>query len=171
MISDPSRLPEIDAAAGADEVFMRHAMELARQAAAAGEVPIGAVVVKGGVIIGRGMNDVELQHDATKHAEMIALRRAAEFQGDWRMEECTMFVTKEPCAMCSGALVNARMKRVCFGVRDPRCGGGGSSGLNVCNYPGMLWQVETCGGVLEADCLQIIRDFFAEVRRKNKIKD
>ncbi|MEG1980655.1 MAG: deaminase [Victivallaceae bacterium] len=90
--------------------------------------------------------------------------------GDWRMEVCTMYVTNEPCAMCSGALVNARMKRLCFGVRDGRCGGGGSSTLNVCNYPGMLWQVEVQGGILEKECLQIIQDFFAEVRRKKKLK-
>ena len=160
MISDPSRLPEIDAAAGADEVFMRHAMELARQAAAAGEVPIGAVVVKGGVIIGRGMNEVELQHDATKHAEMIALRQAAEFQGDWRMEECTMFVTKEPCAMCAAALVHARLAGVVYGAAD-RLAGAVTSCTETLDQPFFNHRVWHLGGVLARESVDLLQDFFA----------
>ena len=163
MISDPSRLPEIDAAAGADEVFMRHAMELARQAAAAGEVPIGAVVVKGGVIIGRGMNEVELQHDATKHAEMIALRQAAEFQGDWRMEECTMFVTKEPCAMCAGAIVNCRVGLLVYGAPDPRMGAAGGA-LDITGFGGMLHRPKVLSGILADESSELLREFFRNRR-------
>ena len=145
---------------------MFRALAEAQNAFELGEVPVGAVAVKGTQIIGRAYNQVETLKDATAHAEVLALTQAAAFLGDWRLEEVELFVTKEPCAMCAGACVNSRLKRVVFGMPDPRCGACGSSDLNVANFPGMLWQVEVKGGVLADECSALVKEFFRRVREK-----
>lgn len=153
-----------------DEYFMLRALAEAENAFAAGEVPVGAVAVQGTRIIGRAYNQVETLKDATAHAEILALTQAAAALGDWRMEDVELFVTKEPCAMCAGACVNARVKRVVYGLSDPRCGACGGSDLNVANYPGMLWQVEVKGGVLADECGALIKEFFRQVRERKNSK-
>ncbi|MBR2357725.1 MAG: tRNA adenosine(34) deaminase TadA [Lentisphaeria bacterium] len=149
-----------------DEYFMFRALAEAQQAFEIGEVPVGAVAVKGTQIIGRAYNQVETLKDATAHAEILALTQAAAYLNDWRLDDVELFVTKEPCAMCAGACVNARVKRVVFGMADPRSGACGSSDLNVANYPGMLWQVEVKGGVLADECGALIKEFFRRVRER-----
>lgn len=147
-----------------DESMMRKALIQAQRAADAGEVPIGAIAVCNGKVIARAYNQVELLKDATAHAEMIVMTQAANALGDWRLEEVTIYVTKEPCAMCAGAMVNSRVKRVVFGLPDPRSGAAGGA-LDVTGFSGMLHQVETCGGVLLAECRKMIQDFFRTVRK------
>ena len=144
---------------------MLRALAEAENAFAAGEVPVGAVAVHGTTIVGRAYNQVETLKDATAHAEILALTQAAAALGDWRMEEVELFVTKEPCAMCAGACVNARVKRVVYGLADPRSGACGSA-LDVTGFPGMLWQVEVKGGVLAEECGAIIKEFFRQVRER-----
>ena len=144
---------------------MGEALAEARLAAEAGEVPVGAVAVCGGKIIARARNRVEAAGDATYHAEIELLKQCAQVRGDWRMEDVEIYVTKEPCAMCAGAMVNARVKRVIFGLPDPRSGCCGSA-LDVAGFPGMLWQVEACGGVRQEECLEVMRSFFRKVREK-----
>lgn len=148
-----------------DADFMGEALAEARLAAEAGEVPVGAVAVCGGKIIARARNRVEAAGDATCHAEIELLKLCAQVRGDWRMEDVEIYVTKEPCAMCAGAMVNARVKRVIFGLPDPRSGCCGSA-LDVAGFPGMLWQVEACGGVRQEECLEVMRSFFRKVREK-----
>lgn len=148
-----------------DEYFMRAALRQAEIAGAEDEVPIGAVAVKNGVIIARGWNQVERLKDATAHAELLAMTAAAAAVGDWRLDGVTIYVTKEPCAMCAGALVNTRVERVVYGMADPRSGCAGSA-LDVTGFPGMLHQVRVTGGVLEEECKAMIRTFFARVRKK-----
>lgn len=159
MSSECSNIQEID------EQFMRKALEIAHQSADAGEVPIGAVAVLDGRIIGKSGNWVETKKSALAHAEMLAMDEAAETIGDWRLEGVTIYVTKEPCAMCAGAMVNARVARVVFGLPDPRSGCAGGA-LNITGFPGMLHQVETTGGILEEECRFLIQDFFRKVRKK-----
>ncbi len=148
-----------------DEDFMRAALRLAEMAGEQGEVPIGAIAVKDGQIIARGWNQVESLKDGTAHAELLAMTAAAAAVGDWRLDGVTIYVTKEPCAMCAGALVNTRVDRVVYGMPDPRSGCAGSA-LDVTGFPGMLHRVRVTGGVLEEDCKQIIRDFFLRVRKR-----
>lgn len=148
---------------------MLRALAEAENAFAAGEVPVGAVAVHGTTIVGRAYNQVETLKDATAHAEILALTQAAAALGDWRMEEVELFVTKEPCAMCAGACVNARVKRVVYGLADPRSGACGSA-LDVTGFPGMLWQVEVKGGVLAEECGAIIKEFFRQVRERKSDK-
>ena len=152
-----------------DAVFMAEALAEAEKAGADGEVPIGAVAVHGTTIVGRAFNQVESLKDATAHAEILALTQAAAALGDWRMDEVELFVTKEPCAMCAGACVNARVKRVVYGLPDPRSGACGSA-LNVTGFEGMLWQVEVKGGVLADECGALIKEFFRQVREKKSNK-
>ncbi len=148
-----------------DETFMRAALRLARRAAEAGEVPVGAVAVRDGIVIARAWNQVELLKDATAHAEILALTSASAALGDWRLEGVDLYVPKEPCAMCAGAMVNARVRRVVFGLPDPRCGACGSSELDVTGFKGMLHQVEVKGGVLEEECRLLMQEFFRSVRK------
>lgn len=148
-----------------DEYFMRAALRQAEIAGSEDEVPIGAVAVKNGVVIARGWNQVERLKDATAHAELLAMTAAASAVGDWRLDGVTIYVTKEPCAMCAGALVNTRVERVVYGMADPRSGCAGSA-LDVTGFPGMLHQVRVTGGVLEEECKAMIRAFFARVRKK-----
>lgn len=149
---------------------MLRALAEAQNAFAAGEVPVGAVAVLGTKIVGRAYNQVESLKDATAHAEILALTQAAAALGDWRMEEVELFVTKEPCAMCAGACVNARVKRVVYGLPDPRSGACGSSALDVTGFPGMLWNVEVKGGVLADECGALIKEFFRQVRERKNAK-
>ena len=162
-MNDPA--DRINAQSRNDEFFMREALRLAEIAAAADEVPIGAVAVKDGEIVARAWTQVEQRKDATAHAELLALTAASETVGDWRLDGVTLYVTKEPCAMCAGALVNTRVDRVVYGMADPRSGCAGSA-LDITGFPGMLHQVRVTGGVLEEECRSVIRAFFARVRKR-----
>ena len=145
------------------DLFMREALVLARQAADAGEVPVGAVVVAGGQIVGRGSNSPISRCDPTAHAEILALREAAQALGNYRLEEATLYVTLEPCVMCAGALVAARVKTLVFGSRDLRFGGVRSK-FRVADAEILNHQVEIVEGVLAAECVEILQRFF-EARR------
>lgn len=143
---------------------MREALALAAQAAAAGEVPVGAVVVKDGRIIGRGYNRPIISHDPTAHAEVVALREASAAEGNYRLPGCDLYVTLEPCAMCVGAMVHARIARVVYGATDPKTGACGS----IVDLPAIAsWNHHGAfeGGVLADECGAILRTFFAERRR------
>jgi tRNA(adenine34) deaminase len=153
-----------------DNAFMRMALREAQRAFDADEVPVGAIVVLNKQVIARAHNQVELLKDATAHAEMLAITQAASTIGDWRLNEATLYVTKEPCAMCAGAMVNTRLKRVVFGVTDPRSGAAGSA-LDVTGFPGMLHRVDVLSGVMQEDCLGMLQDFFAIKRREAKEGD
>lgn len=157
----PDELPEIFT----DEYFMRAALRQAERAAAAGEVPVGAVAVKDGIIVARAWNQVELLKDATAHAEILVIGALSAAIHDWRMEQVDIYVTKEPCAMCAGAMVNSRVRRVIFGMADSRSGAAGSA-LDVTGFPGMLHQVEVKRCVLEEECKALMQDFFRSVRKK-----
>ena len=143
---------------------MRRALELAHDAARQGEVPVGAVVVSpDGQELAAAANAVETLKDATAHAEILALREAARRLGDWRLEECTLYVTKEPCAMCAGASVNCRVGTLVFGAADPRMGAAGSA-LQITDFPGMLHRVTVRSGVCAEECLAVLQDFFRSRR-------
>jgi tRNA(adenine34) deaminase len=146
-----------------DEYFMREALRMAGKAARSGEVPIGAVVVREGKIIARAHNQVELLKDATAHAEMLALTQAEEAVGDWRLIDCDLYVTKEPCPMCAGALVHTRVRRVIFGCADP-AGGAAGSVVNLLRMPTLNHRCDIAVGVLENECAAILKDFFRQKR-------
>src|SRR5436309_9888993 len=146
-----------------DEYFMHEALRLANKAAAADEVPIGAVIVRAGKIIARAYNQVELLKDATAHAEMLALTQAEAAVGDWRLTDCDLYVTKEPCAMCAGALVHTRVRRVIFGCADP-VGGAAGSVINLLQMAGFNHRCDVASGVLEDQCAIILQDFFRKRR-------
>jgi tRNA(adenine34) deaminase len=146
-----------------DADFMREALRLAEKARKADEVPVGCVVVRAGRIIGRAYNQVELLKDATAHAEMLALTQAEAAAGDWRLTDCDLYVTKEPCPMCAGAIVHTRIRRVVFGCVDPRAGAAGS----VVNLLQMLTLNHRCAitpGVLQNECAAILQEFFRKQR-------
>ena len=145
------------------DLFMREALALARQAAAAGEVPVGAVVVAAGNVVGRGANSPISMSDPTAHAEILALREAAQKLGNYRLEEATLYVTMEPCVMCAGALVAARIKTLVFGTRDLRFGGVRSK-FRVADSEILNHRVEIVEGVLGAECVDLLQRFF-EARR------
>ena len=147
----------------ADERFMRESLALAREAEAEGEVPVGAVLVRGGAIIARGHNRPIAAHDPTAHAEMIAMRAAAAVLEDYRLEGTTLYVTLEPCVMCAGALVQARIGRLVFGARDLRFGGVRSK-FRLADSDLLNHRVEVVEGVLAADCVRLLQDFFAGKR-------
>ena len=146
-----------------DEYFMREALRQAQKAYAADEVPVGAVIVREGKIISRAHNQVELLKDATAHAEMLALTQAEEAVGDWRLTDCDLYVTKEPCAMCAGALVHTRIRRVIFGYTDP-CAGAGGSVINLLQMPGFNHRCDIASGVLQDECATIFQGFFRRRR-------
>ena len=146
-----------------DEFFMREALQQARKAYAAAEVPVGAVVVREGKIIARAHNQVELLKDATAHAEMLALTQAEAGVGDWRLIDCDLYVTKEPCAMCAGALVHTRIRRVIFGCTDPSAGAAGSV-MNLLQMSDLNHQCQITPGVLQNECAAILQDFFRKRR-------
>ena len=146
-----------------DERYMVEALELARAAARAGEVPVGAIVVADNAIVGRGRNSPVETHDPTAHAEILAIREAAWYAGNYRLEDATLYVTMEPCVMCAGALVNARVRRLVFGSRDLRFGGVRSK-FSLADSELLNHRVEVVEGVLGADCLALVKEFF-EARR------
>jgi tRNA(adenine34) deaminase len=146
-----------------DELFMRDALRLAGKAYEADEVPVGAVVVRAGKIIGRAYNQIELLKDATAHAEMLALTQAEAAVGDWRLTDCDLYVTKEPCVMCAGALVHVRIRRVIFGCADPRGGAAGGM-INLLQHPALNHHCEIVAGVLQTKCAAILQDFFRKKR-------
>jgi len=144
---------------GEDEIFMGEALAEAEKAARVGEVPVGAVLVEGGEIVARGHNLRETWSDPTAHAEVVVLREAARLRGTWRLEGTTIYVTVEPCAMCAGALVLARVGRLVYGVADPKAGAAGTL-LNVVQDGRLNHQLEVTSGVLAAESAAVIREFF-----------
>ena len=148
----------------ADESWMEQALAEAAQAEAAGEVPVGAIIVCDGRIVGRGMNRNLMDSDPTAHAEVVALRQAAHALGNHRLGECAMFVTIEPCAMCAGALVHARLKRLVYGADDPKAGAVRSA-LQVLNHPSLNHRMEVTSGVLAGRCGEQMQTFFRSRRK------
>src|SRR5246127_168009 len=146
-----------------DQYFMREALRQAQKACAADEVPVGAVVVRDGKIIARAHNQVELLKDATAHAEMLALTQAEAAVADWRLTDCDLYVTKEPCAMCAGAVVHTRIRRVIFGCADPVAGAAGSL-MNLLQMPALNHRCEITSGVLQNECAAILQEFFRKRR-------
>jgi tRNA(adenine34) deaminase len=142
-----------------DDQFMRRALELAREAAAAGEVPVGAVIVREGRIIAEGSNRPFGARDPTAHAEMVALRAAAAASDSYRLTGTTLYVTLEPCAMCAGAMVHARVQRLVFAATDPRAGAAGSV-FNIVQHPALNHRIDCTGGVLADECGALLRNFF-----------
>ena len=146
-----------------DEYFMREALRQAQKGYAADEVPVGAVVVREGKVVARAYNQVELLKDATAHAEMLALTQAEAAVGDWRLTDCDLYVTKEPCAMCAGAIVHTRIRRVIFGCADPSAGAAGSL-MNLLQMPTFNHRCEITSGVLQKECAAILQEFFRKRR-------
>ena len=150
-----------------DDYFMRLALEEARKALEHGDVPVGAVAVRAGEIIGRGFNARERDQDPTAHAEMIALREAAGVVGHWRLEEETLYCTLEPCAMCAGAMVLARLPRLVYATDDPKAGAGGSI-MDICRHPQLNHQVEVVSGLYAEEAAGYLRAFFADLRAQGQ---
>lgn len=150
-----------------DEDYMQLALQLAQQAAQAGEVPVGALVVKDGEIIGRGYNAPISGHDPSAHAEMVALRNAAQHLANYRLVGCTLYVTLEPCAMCTGAIQHARIARMVFGASDPKTGACGSV-VNLMAEQKLNHHCEVTSGVMAAECGTLLSNFFAERRKKHQ---
>jgi tRNA(adenine34) deaminase len=152
-----------------DAAFMSEALRLATKAFEKEEVPVGAVVVRAGRIIARAFNQVEMLKDATAHAEMLAITQAEAAVGDWRLNDCDLYVTKEPCAMCAGALVHVRMRRVIFGCADPRSGAAGGT-VNLLQMPGFNHYCEITQGILAVECADLLQTFF-NARRRDDVPD
>lgn len=149
-----------------DQYFMGEAIRQALRAYEAEEVPVGAVIVREGKIIARAFNQVETLRDATAHAEMLAITQAESHVGDWRLTDCTLYVTKEPCPMCAGAIVHVRLKRVVFGAPDIKAGAAGGV-MNLLQFPSLNHRSEITSGVRVDECRNLLRTFFAE-QRSNK---
>ncbi len=148
-----------------DEAAMRIALDQAHNAWLVGEVPVGAVILRAGQVIATGYNRPITEHDPTAHAEIVALRHAATLLGNYRLPECELFVTLEPCAMCAMALLHARFKRVVFGALDPKTGAAGSV-VDLFAQPQLNHHTQLQGGLMADDCAQVLRDFFAERRQQ-----
>lgn len=153
-----------------DEKYMKEAVRQAKKAYAIGEVPIGCVIVYEDKIIGRGYNRRTVDKNTLAHAELLAIRKASKKMGDWRLEGCTMYVTLEPCQMCSGAIVQSRMSRVVVGCMNPKAGCAGSI-LNLLQMEEFNHQAELTTGVLEEECSQMMKSFFKELREAKKEKN
>ena len=149
-----------------NEKYMLRALELARVAAEAGDVPVGAVIVKDGEIVAEAYNEREISGDASSHAEMLAIRRACERLGRWRLSDCDMYITLEPCPMCAGAILNARIRRICFSLKDARSGAFGSV-IDLNSYP-LLHKVGVSVGVCEDESRKMLGNFFRSRREENK---
>jgi tRNA(adenine34) deaminase len=149
-----------------DIVWMKEALALAETAAERGEVPVGAIVVRGEECIATAFNDRENGRSAIAHAEILAIQRACEALGRWRLEDCELYVTLEPCPMCAGAIINARIPRVVYGAKDA-CGGAFDSVLNLRSYP-LCSKPKVVGGVLDSECSALLTSFFEEKRKKLK---
>lgn len=145
-----------------DKKFMKEAIILAKEAGKMGEVPVGAVIVKNGEIIARGKNEREAKQNALSHAEIEAINNACETLGSWRLEDCEMYVTLEPCPMCAGAIINSRIKTLIFGAFDSKMGSIDSV-INLCDLP-YNHKVEVYGGIMEDECLDLIKGFFKGLR-------
>ncbi|MDZ7919749.1 tRNA adenosine(34) deaminase TadA [Rhodoferax sp.] len=152
-----------------DVSFMRMALDQARQAKDAGEIPVGAVVVRDGRVIAVGRNMSIASHDPSAHAEIVALRTAAQALGNYRLDGCELFVTLEPCPMCAGAILHSRLKRLVFGASDPKTGAVGSV-LNIFANQQLNHQTQVCGGTLSEECSGILRDFFKERRKEQALQ-
>ena len=152
---------------GDDELFMDEALLQARKAFTADEVPVGAIIVRDRKILSRAWNQVEMLRDATAHAEMVAITMAENALEDWRLVDCDLYVTKEPCPMCAGAIVHARLRRVIFGCPDPKGGAAGGL-LNILQMPGLNHQCEITGGVRAAESAALLREFFS-MRRTQRL--
>jgi tRNA(adenine34) deaminase len=150
-----------------DHYFMGEALRQAARAYEAEEVPVGAVVVREGRVIARAFNQVELLKDATAHAEMLALTAAEDAVGDWRLSDCTLYSTKEPCPMCAGAIVHVRLARVVYGAKDIKAGAAGSA-MNILQFPGLNHRCDITAGVREHECRSLLQTFFAAQRVKPK---
>ncbi|MEX1009706.1 MAG: tRNA adenosine(34) deaminase TadA [Chthoniobacterales bacterium] len=146
-----------------DVFYMQSALRCAHRAAKADEVPIGAVIVRNGEVVGRAWNQVEMLKDATAHAEMLAITQAEAAVGDWRLNECDLYVTKEPCPMCAGAIVLSRLRRVVFGCPDPKSGAAGGW-INLLQSDALNHRCEVTGGVLGGECATLLRQFFGKKR-------
>lgn len=149
------------------EKYMKEALRQAKKAASMGEVPIGCVIVYRGKIIARGYNRRKTDKNTLSHAELQAIKKASRVMGDWRLEECTLYVTLEPCQMCSGAIVQARIPEVVIGCMNPKAGCAGSI-LNLLEMPQFNHQVKVTRGILEEECSRILKDFFKELRIRVK---
>ncbi len=150
-----------------EERYMKEAIRQAHKAWKLGEVPIGCVIVREGKIIARGYNRRNTDKNTLAHAELLAIRKASRAAGDWRLEDCTIYVTLEPCQMCAGAIVQARIPRLVIGSRNPKAGCAGSV-LNLLQVPAFNHQVEIIEGVLEEECSSMLTNFFRELREKKK---
>ena len=150
-----------------DEKYMRAALREAKKAYALGEVPIGCVLVADGKIIARGYNRRKTDHNTLSHAELNTIRKAGKKTGDWRLEQCTMYVTLEPCQMCAGAIVQARIPKVYIGTMNPKAGCAGSL-LNLLQFPAFNHQVDIESGILQEECAALLSGFFKEMRQKKK---
>ena len=161
------RVRKIMAKVRDDEYYMREAMKLARKGEALGEVPIGCVIVHDGRIIGRGYNRRKTDHSTLSHAELTAIKKADRALGDWRLEDCTLYETLEPCQMCAGAIVQARIPRLVIGAMNPKAGCAGSL-INIFEVPGFNHYVEVTKGIMEEECSAILKDFFVRLRQRLK---
>ncbi len=150
-----------------DEWFMNQALKEAKKAYSKDEAPVGAVIVKDGVVISRGHNERQSKGDATLHAEMTAIRKACKKLGDWRLDECEIYVTLEPCVMCAGAIVQSRIKKLHIGALDPKAGAAGSV-INVVDVDRFNHRVEVDCGILEEKCSGILKDFFRQLRERKE---
>jgi tRNA(adenine34) deaminase len=148
-----------------DHYFMGEALRQAARAYEAEEAPIGAVIAREGRIIARAYNQVEMLHDATAHAEMLAITQAEAAVGDWRLNDCTLYVTKEPCPMCAGAIIHVRLPRVVFGAPDPKAGAAGGV-MNILQFPTLNHRSEITAGLRADECRALLQTFFAEQRAK-----
>ena len=153
-----------------EEKYMREAIRQAKKAAALGEVPIGCVIEHQGKIIGRGYNRRTTDHSTLAHAEIIAIKKACRSMGDWRLEDCTMYVTLEPCPMCAGAIVQARIPKVVMACMNPKAGCAGSV-VDLLHQDGFNHQVETEVGLMGEECSQMLKDFFKELRKLRKAEN
>lgn len=151
------------------EKYMKEALKQAKKAYALGEVPIGCVIVHQGKIIGRGYNRRNTDKNTLSHAEITAIRKASKVIGDWRLEECTLYVTLEPCQMCAGAIVQARIPETVIGCMNPKAGCAGSI-LNILEMPEFNHQVSVSRGILEEECSDLLKEFFTKLRERNKLE-
>lgn len=152
-----------------DETYMKEAIRQAQKAWKLQEVPIGCVIVKDGKILARGYNRRNTDKNTLAHAELLAIRKASRVVGDWRLEECTMYITLEPCQMCAGAIVQARIPRVVIGSRNPKAGCAGSI-LNLLQVPAFNHQVEITEHILEEECSLLLKNFFKELRKRRRME-
>ena len=159
LVHQPTTQAPSDTTPDSDELWMLEALTAARRALAAGEVPVGAVVVHDGKVVGRGFNRNLSDSDPAAHAEIVALREAGAAVGNHRLKDCELFATIEPCAMCAGALIHARIRRLVYGADDPKAGAVHSV-LQVVNHPGLNHQMEVRGGVLSGKCAEMLQEFF-----------